>query len=77
MAWKGADTEGVTAMASTDIKWAQWLRVARNFQLRVGLRDQKKENRKEKFDGFLREVIRLLQWMKGFEGLNSRITGSR
>lgn len=52
MAWKGADSEGVTAVPSGDIKWAQWLRVARQFQLRVGLRD----HRKEKFDGFAREV---------------------
>lgn len=67
MAWKGVDTEGVTAMASTDIKWAQWLRVARSFQLRVGLRDQKKENRKEKFDGFLREVCSLPQYVEGLK----------
>lgn len=52
MAWKGAETEGVTAMASTDIKWSQWMRVARGFQLRVGMKDHKRE----KFDGFSREV---------------------
>lgn len=52
MAWKGAESEGVTAMATKDIKWAQWTRVARNFQLRVGMKDHKKE----KFDGFMREV---------------------
>lgn len=52
MAWKGVDSEGVTAMASADIKWVQWMRVARDFQLRVGLRD----HRKEKFDGFMREA---------------------
>ncbi|KAL0961006.1 hypothetical protein HGRIS_005999 [Hohenbuehelia grisea] len=51
MAWKGTETEGVTAMAATDIKWVQWLRVARNFQLRVGLKDR----RRETFDGFMRE----------------------
>ncbi|KAF9013186.1 structure-specific recognition protein-domain-containing protein [Cyathus striatus] len=51
MAWKGADSEGVTAIPTAEIKWAQWLRVARGFQLRVGLRD----HRKEKFDGFMRE----------------------
>ena len=52
MAWKGEETEGVTALPSGDIKWAQWYRVARNFQLRVGLKDR----RRETFDGFLREV---------------------
>jgi structure-specific recognition protein 1 len=53
MAWKGEESEAVTAMSSADIKWAQWLRVARNFQLRVGLKDR----RKETFDGFAREVV--------------------
>ncbi|KAH7927771.1 SSrecog-domain-containing protein [Leucogyrophana mollusca] len=51
MAWKGEETEGVTALPSGDIKWAQWFRVARNFQLRVGLKDR----RREIFDGFMRE----------------------
>ena len=55
MAWKGSDSEGVTSMAATDIKWAQWIRVARNFQLRVGLKVGN-EQRKETFDGFAREV---------------------
>ncbi|KAK1216887.1 FACT complex subunit [Marasmius sp. AFHP31] len=54
MAWKGSDSEGVTSMAATDIKWAQWIRVARNFQLRVGLKVGN-EQRKETFDGFARE----------------------
>lgn len=52
MGWKGVDTEGQTLLSSGNIKWAQWLRVARNFQLRVGLKDRKKVI----FDGFLREV---------------------
>jgi structure-specific recognition protein 1 len=51
MAWKGEESEGVVAMSSADIKWAQWLRVARNFQLRVGLKDR----RRETFDGFVRD----------------------
>jgi structure-specific recognition protein 1 len=51
MAWKGEESE-VVALATADIKWAQWMRVARNFQLRVGLKDR----RKETFDGFMREV---------------------
>ena len=51
VAWKGSSEE-VTYVQATDLKWAQWLRVARGFQLRLGLRDHKKE----KFDGFLREV---------------------
>ncbi|PPQ80406.1 hypothetical protein CVT25_001719 [Psilocybe cyanescens] len=51
MAWKGIETEAVTAIPNTDVKWAQWLRVARGFRLRAGLKDHKKEN----FDGFARE----------------------
>ena len=52
MAWRGEDAEAVIAMSSTDIKWARWLRVARGFQLRVGLKDR----RREVFDGFERDV---------------------
>lgn len=52
MAWRGADSEEVIAMAAPDIRWAQWMRVARGFQLRIGMRD----HRREKFDGFIREV---------------------
>ncbi|KAK7469064.1 FACT complex subunit [Stygiomarasmius scandens] len=51
IAWKGSESDGVIAMKSEDIKWAQWLRVARNFQLRIGLKDHSKET----FDGFIRE----------------------
>ena len=56
MAWKGADSEGIVAMSAAHIDWAQWMRVARNFQLRVGLKDDKREHRVENFDGFMREV---------------------
>jgi structure-specific recognition protein 1 len=52
MAWRAEDTENVIAMSSTDIKWARWLRVARGFQLRIGLKDR----RREAFDGFERDV---------------------
>ncbi|TFK73644.1 SSrecog-domain-containing protein [Pluteus cervinus] len=51
MAWKGVDAEGVVTITSADIKWAQWIRVARDFQLRVGLKDHSREN----FQGFQRE----------------------
>ncbi|KZT09245.1 SSrecog-domain-containing protein [Laetiporus sulphureus 93-53] len=51
MAWKGEESEKMVAIASADIKWAQWIRVARNYQLRVGLKDRSRET----FDGFSRE----------------------
>jgi POB3-like N-terminal PH domain len=56
MAWRGEDAENVVAMSSTDIKWVRWLRVARGFQLRVGLKDR----RREVFEGFERDVSYLL-----------------
>ncbi|KAF9529871.1 structure-specific recognition protein-domain-containing protein [Crepidotus variabilis] len=52
LAWKGASSEEVTYVQATDLKWAQWLRVARGWQLRLGMRDHKKH----KFDGFVREA---------------------
>lgn len=61
MAWKGSGSD-ITAVPSADIKWAQWLRVARNFQLRVGVKDRKKIC----FDGFVREVCNC-------ERINSKI----
>ncbi|KAI0081628.1 SSrecog-domain-containing protein [Panus rudis PR-1116 ss-1] len=51
VAWKGEENEAVTAISAADIKWAQWIRVARNYQLRIGLKDR----RRETFDGFSRE----------------------
>ncbi|KAJ7758158.1 SSrecog-domain-containing protein [Mycena maculata] len=54
MAWKGIDSGEVTAIAGGDIKSAQWLRVARGFQLRLGLKDRKRDT----FDGFKREDLK-------------------
>ncbi|OSD07451.1 SSrecog-domain-containing protein [Trametes coccinea BRFM310] len=51
MAWKAEEGSDMVAMQAADIKWAQWIRVARNYQLRVGLKDRSRET----FDGFLRE----------------------
>lgn len=52
MAWKAEEGSDMVAIQSADIKWAQWIRVARNYQLRVGLKDRSRET----FDGFVREV---------------------
>ena len=54
MAWKAEDADQMVAIQASDIKWAQWIRVARNYQLRIGM----KKGPKETFDGFLREVSR-------------------
>lgn len=56
MAWKPLDAEAAAqpvTIAAADVKWAEWLRVARNFQLRVGL---KEKGKRVTFDGFLKEV---------------------
>ncbi|KAF7314513.1 FACT complex subunit POB3 [Mycena kentingensis (nom. inval.)] len=53
MAWKSEGGE-VIAVAAGDIKDAQWLRVARGFQLRIGLKDRKRET----FDGFRRDDLK-------------------
>ncbi|KAF6754868.1 chromatin binding protein [Ephemerocybe angulata] len=51
MGWKGTESNNTVTLEASKIKWAQWIRVARHFQLRVGLADHSKQ----KFDGFLRE----------------------
>lgn len=61
IAWKGDNKEAQTiAIPSEDIKWAQWIRVARNYQLRIshGHKDKKQtsDRKQETFDGFLREA---------------------
>lgn len=53
MAWMNNETKDVVSIPSADIKWASWFRVARNFRLRVGLKDK---SRRENFDGFMRDV---------------------
>ncbi|KAF8658428.1 hypothetical protein AX16_001979 [Volvariella volvacea WC 439] len=51
VAWKAANSEKATYLKSSDILWAQWLHIARDFQLRIGLRN----HNKERFDGFTGE----------------------
>jgi structure-specific recognition protein 1 len=62
MAWKATESEKVITVATSTIKWAQWLRVAKNYQLRIGTmvesKNGSKDQHKEKFDGFQREVGR-------------------
>jgi structure-specific recognition protein 1 len=53
MGWKGEDSAATKSVPSTDMKWVQWLRVARNYQMRVALKDGSRVN----FDGFSKEVL--------------------
>jgi len=52
MGWKGEESAATKSIPSTDIKWVQWLRVARNYQIRVALKDGTRAT----FDGFSRDV---------------------
>ncbi|TEB20664.1 SSrecog-domain-containing protein [Coprinellus micaceus] len=66
MGWKGIDSGNVVTLEASKVKWAQWIRVARNFQLRIGLSD----HTKERFDGFLREEHdKIAQLLKNHFGI--------
>ncbi|KAI8454833.1 hypothetical protein BY996DRAFT_4581462 [Phakopsora pachyrhizi] len=57
LGWKPHDSTEVVTVSKEDIKWVQWIRVARGYQLRIGLnRDRPDvtigERRRESFDGF-------------------------
>jgi len=52
MGWKGEESAETKSIPSTDIKWVQWLRVARNYRVRVALKD----GTRVIFDGFVKEV---------------------
>lgn len=55
MAWMNNETREVVTIPAGDIKWAAWMRVARNYRLRIGMKDAT-NRRREDFDGFLRDV---------------------
>lgn len=55
MAWRGEDTNETVAIPHDDIKWAQWVRVARNYQLRLGVGNKNSDRKRETFDGFSRD----------------------
>ncbi|GAA5892755.1 hypothetical protein JCM6882_000573 [Rhodosporidiobolus microsporus] len=51
LGWKSSDEkEAVVTVPGSDIKWISWIRVARNYQMRIGTHKQRTT-----FDGFLRE----------------------
>jgi structure-specific recognition protein 1 len=52
MGWKGEESAVTKSIPSTDLKWVQWLRVARNYQIKVALKDGTKAT----FDGFSKTV---------------------
>ena len=52
LGWKARQGDGLFTVRDADLKRTTWLRAARNFQLRIQLRD----GRIVKFDGFQRDV---------------------
>jgi len=52
LGWKARKGEGIFTVRDADLKKTYWIRAARNFQLRLHLRDGKIV----KFDGFQRDV---------------------
>ncbi|BGP43577.1 FACT complex subunit [Rhodotorula kratochvilovae] len=51
LGWKSSDeNEAVVTVPGSDIKWIQWIRVARNYQMRIGT-----NKKRTTFDGFLKE----------------------
>lgn len=61
------------SIPATDIKWVHWLRVARNYQIRVALKDGKRSV----FDGFSKEVSFFLLSFFSFLTHPFRLLGSR
>ncbi|KZO96000.1 SSrecog-domain-containing protein [Calocera viscosa TUFC12733] len=52
LAWQGSESKTVVTVAGESMRSAQWIRVARSFQLRLVLSNDK---RRETFDGFHRD----------------------
>jgi structure-specific recognition protein 1 len=53
ISWKALEGGKTINVTASEIKWAEWTRVARNFQLKIGLKDTWK---KETFEGFTNGV---------------------
>ncbi|KAI5121084.1 hypothetical protein M0805_008597 [Coniferiporia weirii] len=52
VAWMNNETKDIVSVSNGNIKWAAWMRVARGFRLRFGLKDKGK---RENFEGFMRD----------------------
>ncbi|CAG7852198.1 FACT complex subunit pob3 AltName: Full=Facilitates chromatin transcription complex subunit pob3 [Serendipita indica DSM 11827] len=52
ISWKVLEGDKRVNVPASELKWAEWTRVARNYQLRIGLKDTWK---RESFEGFRRE----------------------
>ncbi|POW20149.1 hypothetical protein PSHT_03844 [Puccinia striiformis] len=57
LGWKPSDSPSIVTVSKDDIKWVQWIKVARGYQLRIGLNKDRNDikmgdRRRESFDGF-------------------------
>ncbi|KNZ63247.1 hypothetical protein VP01_1168g3 [Puccinia sorghi] len=57
LGWKPSDSPSIVTVSKDDIKWVQWIKVARGYQLRIGLNKDRTDikmgdRRRESFDGF-------------------------
>jgi len=57
LGWKPSDSPNIVTVSKDDIKWVQWIKVARGYQLRIGLNKDRTDikmgdRRRESFDGF-------------------------
>ncbi|KAH9454032.1 hypothetical protein Pst134EB_014128 [Puccinia striiformis f. sp. tritici] len=57
LGWKPSDSPNIVTVSKDDIKWVQWIKVARGYQLRIGLNKDRNDikmgdRRRESFDGF-------------------------
>ncbi|KAH9819073.1 structure-specific recognition protein-domain-containing protein [Melampsora americana] len=57
LGWKPVDSNPVVTVSKDEIKWVQWIKVARGYQLRIGLNRDRSEikigdRRRITFDGF-------------------------
>ena len=50
--WKTSDSENIVTISAEEFKKMQWMRVARNYQLRIAL----KNGNAARFDGFNKDV---------------------
>jgi len=52
LGWKTSDAENIVTISAEEFKKMQWMRVARNYQLRIAL----KNGNAARFDGFNKDV---------------------
>ncbi|CAG8711106.1 4987_t:CDS:2, partial [Acaulospora colombiana] len=57
LGWKTADSENIVTISAEDFKKIQWMRVARDYQLKIAL----KNGSAARFDGFVKDNFETLR----------------